>query len=246
MGRSRRTIEPRPRSASGGVSGEAVFRESPLSFSPCAAHSLGPPLAPDFYLQPTLAAAKALLGKVLVRWSKAGATAGRIVEVEAYLGARDKAAHSFGLRRTPRNEAMYGPGGSAYVYFIYGMHYCFNVVTGPPQVPEAVLVRALEPLFGFTKMRTRRGCSAKTPVWKLASGPANLCRAMGIDLSLNGTPLWRPPLMLCDAPRVPESQISSSARIGVGYAGVDARRRWRFFLRDSPALSGPRSLNGRK
>ncbi len=229
-----------------GSAGAAGLREPALCSSLGAAVPLGPPLAPDFYLQPTLAVAKALLGKVLARWSKEGVTAGRIVEVEAYLGARDRAAHSFSLRRTRRNEAMYGPGGSAYVYFIYGMHYCFNVVTGPPQVPEAVLVRAVEPLSGLGVMRKRRGCSPKTPVWKLASGPANLCRALGIDLTLNGAPLWQPPLVLCDAPRVPESQIGSSARIGVGYAGADAQRHWRFFLRHSPAVSGPRSLNGRR
>jgi len=239
------TVEAKPESTTGRA-GTAAFRESPLSSSPGAALPLGPPLAPEFYLQPTLAVAKALLGKILARWSKEGVTAGRIVEVEAYLGALDRAAHSFGLRRTPRNEAMYGAGGSAYVYFIYGMHYCFNVVTGPPQVPEAVLVRAVEPLFGLATMRKRRGCPPKTPVWKLASGPANLCRAMGIDLSLNGAPLWQVPLVLCDAPCVPASQISSSARIGVGYAGADAQRRWRFFLHESPAVSGPRSLNKRR
>src|SRR5207237_2866876 len=139
----------------------------------------GRPVPRAFYLQPTLRVARALRGKVLVHDSPAGTTAGRIVEVEAYRGPADRAAHSFGGRRTPRNDVMYGPPGRAYVYFIYGIHYCMNVVCRPPEVPEAVLLRALEPIAGETLMRRRRALP-DAPAWRLCRGPGALCQAMGI------------------------------------------------------------------
>jgi len=191
------------------------------------------------YLQPTLRVARALLGKTLVHDGPEGRTAGRIVEVEAYRGPADRAAHSSGGRRTPRNEVMYGPPGYAYVYFIYGMYFCMNVVCQPAGAPEAVLLRALEPLEGVELMRRRREL-AEAPEWRLCRGPGALCRALGIGRAENGADLVRGPLRIVDAPPVPAARVARTARIGVAYAGADAARPWRFLLRGSPAVSGPR------
>ena len=191
------------------------------------------------YLQPTLRVARALLGKTLVYDGPEGRTAGRIVEVEAYRGPADRAAHSSGGRRTPRNEVMYGPPGYAYVYFIYGMYFCMNVVCQPAGVPEAVLLRALEPLEGVELMRRQREL-AEGPEWRLCRGPGALCRALGIGRAENGADLVRGPLRIVDAPPVPAARVARTARIGVAYAGADAARPWRFLVRGSPAVSGPR------
>ena len=161
------------------------------------------------------------------------------MEVEAYRGPADRAAHSSGGRRTPRNEVMYGPPGYAYVYFIYGMYFCMNVVCQPAGVPEAVLLRALEPLEGVELMRRRREL-AEGPEWRLCRGPGALCRALGIGRAENGADLVRGPLRIVDAPPVPAARVARTARIGVAYAGADAARPWRFLVRGSPAVSGPR------
>jgi DNA-3-methyladenine glycosylase len=199
------------------------------------------PLGRSFYLQPTLRVARTLLGKVLVHDTREGRAAGRIVEVEAYRGPRDRAAHTAGGRRTPRNETMWGPAGHAYVYFIYGMHYCVNVTTQPPGMPEAVLLRALEPLEGIDLMRARRGLP-EGPVWKLCRGPGALCRAMGLTRAQDGADLVHSRLRIVDAAPMPASRIARTARIGVAYAGTDALRPWRFLVRGSVAVSGRRLL----
>jgi DNA-3-methyladenine glycosylase len=192
-----------------------------------------------FYLAPTLRVARALLGKTLVHETPEGTTAGRIVEVEAYRGPADRAAHSAGGHRSPRNEVMYGPPGRAYVYFIYGMHWCMNVVCQPPEVPEAVLLRALEPLEGEAVMRGRRALP-DAPAWRLCRGPGALCRAMGVTGAENGVDLLRGPLRILDAPPLPSASVTHTSRIGVDYAGPDAARPWRFAVRGSRAVSGRR------
>ena len=201
----------------------------------------GRPLSRDFYLQPTLRVARALLGKVLVHETPAGCAAGRIVEVEAYRGPADRAAHSFGGRRSTRNEVMWGPPGRAYVYFIYGMHYCINVVTRPAGSPEAVLLRALEPVGGEARMRRRRALP-DAPAWRLCRGPGALCRALGIERGANGVDLVRGRLRLLDAPMVAGHDVARTPRIGIDYAGDWVSRPWRFVVRGSAAVSGRRTL----
>ena len=208
---------------------------------PAEAAALGAPILPaEFYRGPTLTVAKALLGKILVHRRGRAVTAGRIVEVEAYRGPEDRAAHTAGGRRTARNEVMWGPGGHLYVYFTYGMHHCCNVVTGAAGEPEAVLLRALEPLAGLATMRRRRGVRADTPDAALARGPGNLCRALGIDRALDGCDLTVGPVVILAAPPVPRRRIVATTRIGVAYAGTHALRPWRFYVAGSPAVSASR------
>ncbi|MBI4517240.1 MAG: DNA-3-methyladenine glycosylase [Deltaproteobacteria bacterium] len=190
-----------------------------------------------FFARDALTLAQALLGAVLVHEAPDGTAAGRIVEAEAYRGPEDRAAHSYGGRRTPRNEVMYGPAGHAYVYFIYGMHYCFNVVAAGRDQPEAVLIRALEPLAGVELMRARRGVNEAMPPAALARGPANLCRALGIDRRLNGANLLSGPLRIERGAALATERIVAATRVGVAYAGEHALRLWRFYDRTSAAVS---------
>src|SRR5687767_11553619 len=149
---------------------------------------MGNKLPADFYLRTnTIAVARSLIGKLLVIPDEVGRrVSGMIVETEAYLGPDDRAAHSYGGRRTARNEVMYGPGGHVYVFFVYGMYYQFNVVAGPAERPHAILIRAVEPVEGIEQMRLRRGPMKDR---NLTSGPGKLSIAMGIDRSLNGADL---------------------------------------------------------
>ncbi len=182
----------------------------------------GEKLPRAFFARSTLAVARELIGMHLVHDDGDSVRSGRIVETEAYLGPRDRAAHS-ARGRTARTEVMFGPAGHAYVYFIYGFWNCLNVVTAAPGVPHAVLVRALEPLEGLTG-RT----------W----GPGLLCRAMHIDRRLNGVDLAGNVLWLERARvRTPPVRVARSPRIGVDYAGEWAQRPWRFFDRASAYVS---------
>lgn len=143
-----------------------------------------------FFTRDAQTLARALLGMVLVRRHDDGdLSAGVIVETEAYVGAEDLASHAVGGRRTARNEPMYAIGGTSYVYFTYGMHWCFNVVAGKRDDPVAVLVRALEPTLGLEGMRHRRGRAAQAGDTNLCSGPVKLCQALAIDGSLSGLDL---------------------------------------------------------
>ena len=193
-----------------------------------------------FYLRPTLGVARALLGQLLVHDTPDGRVAGRIVEVEAYRGPTDRAAHSRDGHRSARNEAMYGPPGHAYVYFIYGMHHCVNVVTRPPEVPEAVLLRALEPVAGLALMRARWRLPAGAPDWRLCRGPGALCQALGITRAHNTEDLRRGPLRILAGDPVPAARVARTPRIGVAHAGPDAARPWRLVVRGSQAVSGRR------
>ena len=172
-----------------------------------------------------------LLGGLLVHDTPAGRVMGRIVEVEAYLGPEDTAAHS-SHGKTPRNAVMFGPPGHLYVYFVYGMHHCANVVCGPDSKPEAVLLRAAEVTDGEALARLRRGT---VPATRLAAGPGNLAAAFDIDRSLNGADLLTGPIRIGLRTAIPV--IDRTPRIGVGYATGWAREPLRFVIRDDPHRS---------
>jgi DNA-3-methyladenine glycosylase len=177
-------------------------------------------IEPGFFDRDTLEVAEDLLGKLLVREIDGQVRWGRLVEVEAYCGPEDRAAHSW-RGRTPRTGVMYGPPGHAYVYLIYGMYNCLNFVTRQEGCPQAVLIRAMEPGPGVDR----------------SSGPGLVCRSMGIDRTLNGRRLQPPELYLVDdGYRPAPGAIARTPRVGVGYAGEWAELPWRFCL-DSPHLS---------
>ena len=189
-----------------------------------------------FYQRPTTQVAMDLLGKRLVRVLPDGSLlSGLIVETEAYLGIRDRACHTFDNKRTPRTEPMYLEGAHAYIYLIYGMYHCFNVVTEKKDVPEAVLIRALEPDQGIEKMKKIR----KTELIKnLCSGPGKLCRALKIDRTLNAHLLLKAPLFIEDVwESVKPSQIVKCPRVWVDYAGAHARWKLRFYIRGNEFVS---------
>lgn len=186
-------------------------------------------LPESFYCRDTARVARELLGKVLVHHSSGGITAGIIVETEAYMQG-DPACHAY-RGMTPRNRAMFGPPGRAYIYFTYGMHYCFNVVTAAPGVGEAVLIRALQPLAGIDLMRARRG---RDNIRELCSGPARLVRAMGIDSGMYGHDLTKRPLLLTKGSDIPEERTVVTTRIGITTgAGLPLR----FYIKDSIYVS---------
>ena len=189
-----------------------------------------------FYQQDTITVARELLGKILVHESREGTTTGRIVETEAYRGPEDRAAHSSEGRRTARNEVMFGQKGHAYVYFIYGLYYCFNVTAGNvPGKPEAVLIRALEPVAGEAIMAKRRGQQVK--VANLTNGPSKLCMAMSISKAQNKTDLTAPPLYIEDDSLVPQDDIVETTRVGVDYSGEWKNKPWRFYIRNNRFVS---------
>lgn len=180
--------------------------------------------------------ARELLGKFIVTRRRGRLTAGMIVETEAYVGPTDRACHAFGGRRTARNEAMFAPGGIAYVYLCYGLHALLNVVTHGAGQPYAVLIRAVEPVDGLDLMRRRRGVIGSDR--RLTAGPGSLTRALGIEVRHNGVSLEGPEVRIEDrGVQIALSRIAARPRIGVDYAGVDARKRWRFYVRDNPWVS---------
>lgn len=187
----------------------------------------------------TLAVARDLLGKLLVVPDEKGRRAsGMIVEVEAYMGITDKGAHSYGGRRTARNEVTYGPGGQTYVFFVYGMYYQLNFVLGPPDHPHVVLIRAVEPVEGIEIMRERRGAMKDT---NLTSGPGKLCIALAVDRTLNGADLYGDRIWVENYRSFAPGEISVGKRIGIDYAEEDAENPWRFWVTGSQYVSKPRS-----
>ena len=192
-----------------------------------------PALEREWFDRPAADLARDLLGSRLVHDSADGRVGGRIVEVEAYEGPQDLAAHS-SRGRTPRNAVMFGPPGHLYVYLIYGLHHCLNVVAGPGDKPEAVLIRALEIDQGITLARRRRG--PNVPDRRLASGPGNVGRALGLDRTHNGMDLVGGRVRV--EPRAATApHVTRGPRIGVDYAGEWAARPLRFWITDDPHVS---------
>ncbi|WP_299455252.1 DNA-3-methyladenine glycosylase [uncultured Microscilla sp.] len=190
-------------------------------------------LSLDFYLTTDVVqAARNLLGKVLYTCVDGQVSAGIIVETEAYCGATDQACHAYPNKRTKRTETMYQTGGTAYVYLCYGMHHMFNVVTNAPDVADAVLVRAIEPVEGLDLMKTRR--KLKKPGTHLTAGPAMLTQALGISTSDDMTDLLGDKIWLEDQGRVySEEEVIASPRVGIDYAGDDALLPWRFRVKEN-------------
>lgn len=189
-------------------------------------------LGPSFFVRPDVAAvARELLGKyLLTRIDGAGTTGGMIVETEAYGGVGDRACHAWGGRRTARTSVMYRPGGVTYVYLCYGLHALLNVVTGAEGDPCAVLIRALKPEIGAAEMLRRRGLAALGR--RVAGGPGALTQALGIDRRHNGLGVAGRVVWIEDrGVAVPAAAIEAGPRVGVAYAGPDARRPWRFRIR---------------
>jgi DNA-3-methyladenine glycosylase len=194
------------------------------------------PIPREFYTRrDVLKVARDLLGKKLVVAGNNGAcVAGIIVETEAYRGPEDRASHAYNGRRTGRTETMYGIGGTAYVYFVYGMYNQFNVVTNVEGIPHAVLVRALEPVEGLEIIRRRRQGKSEH---QLTSGPGKLCLALGIDRNLDRADLLGDRVWLEEGLAVSPRRIARGPRIGIDYAADWATKPWRFWVRDNPFVS---------
>lgn len=197
----------------------------------------------SFYRRTDVCAiARELLGKVLVTAFNGVLTAGRIVETEAYNGVIDKASHAWGGRRTQRTEVMYAEGGVAYVYLCYGIHHLFNVVTNGKDIPHAVLIRGLEPVAGMDPMLQRTG--KHKPDHSITRGPGNVSKALGIYTQHTGLSLRSKELFIADDGfAVGATDLIATPRIGVDYAGTDAKLPYRFILKDNPYVSGRRELN---
>lgn len=173
---------------------------------------MGRVLPRAFYARETEIVAREMLGTVVECETDDGCASGIIVETEAYLGEHDLACHA-AAGRTARTEALYGSPGTSYVYFIYGMYWCFNAVTRAEGLPSAVLVRALEPLDGLALMHKRRP-RIRSEV-ELTNGPGKLCTALGIDGSMSGKSLQRKPLLIREGERVPDARVEVTTRIGI-------------------------------
>lgn len=196
-------------------------------------------LGRKFYTRDTLEVAKDLLGKYIVRKIGSKKLVGKIVETEAYIGPQDKASHAFGGKRTPRNEAEYLIGGHIYIYLVYGMYWQLNISTSKANKPECVLIRAIEPMSNDESKIQNSKCKMTVKNSKLlsiANGPGKLCRYLKLNKSFYGEDLTKSKRIWLEdrGVKIKPSQIKTSARIGIDYAGPYwARRKWRFFIKDT-------------
>lgn len=174
---------------------------------------------------------KDLLGKYLFTCIDGEITGGMIIETEAYCGPEDRASHAHRGRRTNRNEVMYWEGGISYVYQCYGIHSLLNVVTNSKEIPHAILIRAIKPIWGIEVMLKRRHKHKLDKT--VAGGPGTLTQALGITRAYNGLPLTGPQIWIEDGLVIPENEIISGPRVGIDYAGEDAHKPWRFRIKNS-------------
>jgi DNA-3-methyladenine glycosylase len=190
----------------------------------------------EFYTRSSvLTVTRDLMGKLLVVPADDGTrVSGLIVEAEAYRGPKDRASHAYGGRRTRRTETMYKIGGTAYIFFVYGMHNQFNVVTNVEAVPHAILIRALEPVEGIQLMMHRRHGQTER---NLTNGPGKLCIALGIDRSLDGADLLGEKVWIEEGIAVPRSRIAQGPRIGIDYAEEWIDKPWRFWIKENRFVS---------
>lgn len=195
----------------------------------------------EFYNRDTLIVAKELLGKVIVREINDQRISAKIVETEAYMGVDDKAAHSYGGKRTKRVEVMYGKPGFSYVYFIYGMHYLFNIVTREEGIPQAVLIRAGEPIKGLDIIAQNRfempyEQLSKSQLMNLTNGPGKLSKALSINKDLNGEDLCGNKFYVIEGEKEAVS-IVSAKRVGIDYAEEAKDYPWRFYIKENTYVS---------
>lgn len=196
----------------------------------------------EFYNRSAIDVANDLLGKVLVREVDGRILKGKIVETESYIGAIDKACHAYNGRRTKRTEVLYSDCGVAYVYFIYGLYHCFNVVTNEKDVAEAVLIRAIEPLNEFdyiSQVRYKKQFKelSKTQIKNLTNGPSKLCLAYLIDKDLNGDKLYEQGKIYLEESEENDFEIVKRKRIGIDYAEEAKDFLWRFYIKDNDFVS---------
>lgn len=196
----------------------------------------------EFYNRSAIDVANDLLGKVLVREVDGRILKGKIVETESYIGAIDKACHAYNGRRTKRTEILYSDCGVAYVYFIYGLYHCFNVVTNEKDVAEAVLIRAIEPLNEFdyiSQIRYKKQFKelSKTQIKNLTNGPSKLCLAYLIDKDLNGDKLYEQGKIYLEESEENDFEIVKTKRIGIDYAEEAKDFLWRFYIKDNDFVS---------
>lgn len=199
------------------------------------------PVSAAFARRGAEAVARDLLGRLIVRTLDDGTRlVARIVETEAYLGAPDRASHAWNNRRTARNASLYLPGGHWYVYFIYGMHHCLNVVSGRTGVGGAALIRAVEIVEGREAAQRLRGLDGVARPGQIAGGPGRLCRALAIDRAFDGRSVREANLWLARGEAVSQAEVAVGPRIGVAYAGEAARWPLRFAIRGHAEVSRPR------
>ncbi|WP_195999563.1 DNA-3-methyladenine glycosylase [Clostridium sp. 1001271B_151109_B4] len=196
----------------------------------------------EFYNRSAIDVANDLLGKVLVREVDGKVLRGKIVETESYVGAIDKACHAYNGRRTKRTEILYSDCGVSYVYFIYGLYHCFNVVTNEKDVAEAVLIRAIEPLNEFdyiSQIRYKKQFKelSKTQIKNLTNGPSKLCLAYLIDKDLNGDKLYEKGKIYLEESEENDFEIVKTKRIGIDYAEEAKDFLWRFYIKDNDFVS---------
>lgn len=196
----------------------------------------------EFYSRNTIQVSKELLGKYLVHHVNGKKLVGKIVEVEAYLGPEDKAAHSYNRHKSKRNEIMYGPAGFAYVFVIYGHNCCMNVVTEKEDIPQAVLIRALEPIEGIEEMAKLRfdkkldELDRRTKI-NLTNGPGKLCQALGISKENNGEDLCSDAFYIEEDQAEKDFEVVSTKRVNIDYAEEYRDCPWRFYIRDNIYIS---------